>query len=278
MPLSILTNMASLSAQDNVRRTQGLLQQSVERLSSGLRINHASDDAAGLAISSTLESQLLGLAQASRNAQDAVSMFQAAETGMLSVNSLLGRMRQLAVESANGGTLTASNRASIQTEYKALQDEVSRIVSVTSYNGQNLIDGSFSAGSSFQVGVFNQSTNVIALNISNVNSSAGLHINTTSVNTAGNAQGSLSALDKAISTLSSDLATIGAAQMRLATTVDNLSQQYTGYAGAISNIRDVDVADETANLTKTQILLQSGISVLSQANSMPSQFLSLLYK
>lgn len=278
MPLSILTNMASLSAQDNVRRTQGLLQQSVERLSSGMRINHASDDAAGLAISATLESQLLGMAQASRNAQDAVSMFQAAETGMLSVNSLLGRMRQLAVESANGGTLTASNRASIQTEYKALQDEVSRIVSVTSYNGQFLIDGSFSAGSSFQVGVFNESTNTIALNIANVNTSAGLHINATSVNTAGNAQGSLTALDKAISTLSTDLATIGAAQMRLATTVDNLAQQYTGAAGAISNIRDVDVADETANLTKTQILLQSGISVLSQANSMPSQFLSLLYK
>ncbi len=278
MPLSILTNMASLTAQDNVRRTQSLLQTSVERLSSGLRINHASDDAAGLAISSTLESQLLGMAQASRNAQDAVSMFQAAESGMLSVNSLLGRMRQLAVESANGGTLTASNRASIQTEYKALLDEVGRIVSVTSYNGQNLIDGSFSAGSSFQVGVFNQASNTIALNISNVNTSAGLNISSSLVNSAQNAQGALSSLDSAISTLSSSLATVGAAQMRLATTVDNLAQQYTGYSAAISSIRDVDVAEETANLTKTQILLQSGISVLSQANSMPSQFLSLLYK
>ena len=218
MPLSILTNMSSLTAQDNVRRTQSLLQSSVERLSSGLRINHASDDAAGLAISSTLESQLLGMAQASRNAQDAVSMFQAAESGMLSVNSLLSRMRQLAVESANGGTLTASNRASIQTEYKALMDEVSRIVSVTSYNGQNLIDGSFSAGSSFQVGVFNLSSNTIALNISNVSSgSTGLNISSSVVNTATHAQSALSSLDHAISTLSSDLATVGAAQMRLAT-------------------------------------------------------------
>ena len=277
MGLSLLTNLASLAAQRNVSNTQSLLEASVERLSSGQRINHASDDAAGLAISSALTATIGGLAQAGRNAQDAISMIQTAEAGLGSINSLLTRMRSLAVESANGGTLTASNRASVDTEYQALLTEINRIVHVTTYNGQVLIDGSLSSGSSFQVGVFNTTNDVIAINLSNSNSAASaLNIATSAVNTSAKAQDALSQLDNAISRLASNRAGIGAAQLRLTTTVDNLAEEYINLSAANSRILDVDVAEETASLTRTQILLQAGISVLAQANQQPSAALALL--
>ena len=277
MGLSLLTNLASLAAQRNVTNTQSLLEASVERLSSGMRINHASDDAAGLAISSSLTATIGGLAQAGRNAQDAISMIQTAEAGLGSINQLLTRMRSLAVESANGGTLTASNRASVNTEYQALLTEIDRIVNVTTYNGQVLIDGSLSAGSSFQVGVFNTTNDVIAINLACANSGANaLNISSSAVNTSHKAQDALSQLDNAISRLASDRAGIGAAQLRLTTTVDNLSEEYINLSAANSRILDVDVAEETASLTRTQILLQAGISVLAQANQQPSAALALL--
>jgi flagellin len=277
MGLSLLTNLASLAAQRNVSNTQSLLEASVERLSSGQRINHASDDAAGLAISSSLTATIGGLAQAGRNAQDAISMIQTAEAGLGSINELLTRMRSLAVESANGGTLTASNRASVDTEYQALLTEINRIVNVTTYNGQVLINGSLSSGSSFQVGVFNTTNDVIAINLSNSNAAAGaLNIATSAVNTSASAQDALSQLDNAISHLASERAGIGAAQLRLTTTVDNLAEEYINLSAANSRILDVDVAEETANLTRTQILLQAGISVLAQANQQPAAALALL--
>lgn len=277
MGLSLLTNLASLAAQRNVSNTQSLLEASVERLSSGQRINHASDDAAGLAISSALTATIGGLAQAGRNAQDAISMIQTAEAGLGSINSLLTRMRSLAVESANGGTLTASNRASVDTEYQALLTEINRIVNVTTYNGQVLINGSLSSGSSFQVGVFNTTNDVIAINLSNSNTAtSALNIATSAVNTSHKAQDALSQLDNAISHLASNRAGIGAAQLRLTTTVDNLAEEYINLSAANSRILDVDVAEETASLTRTQILLQAGISVLAQANQQPSAALALL--
>ncbi len=275
MGLSLLTNVASLAAQRNVSNTQSLLEASVERLSSGQRINHASDDAAGLAISSSLTATIGGLAQAGRNAQDAISMIQTAEAGLGSINQLLTRMRSLAVESANGGTLTASNRASVNTEYQALLTEITRIVNVTTYNGQTLINGSLSSGSSFQVGVFNTTNDVIAINLSSASTGA-LNIATSSVNTSLKAQDALSQLDSAISHLASDRAGIGAAQLRLTTTVDNLAEEYINLSAANSRILDVDVAEETASLTRTQILLQAGISVLAQANQQPAAALALL--
>ena len=277
MGLSLLTNVASLSAQRNVSNTQALLEASVERLSSGQRINHASDDAAGLAISSTLTATIGGLAQAGRNAQDAISMIQTAEAGLGSINGLLTRMRVLAVESANGGTLTASNRESVDTEYQALLTEINRIVNVTSYNGQTLIDGSLSSGSSFQVGVFNTTNDVISINLASANTGAkALNVSTSAVKTSQGAQDALSQLDVAISTLAADRAGIGAAQLRLTTTVDNLAEELINLSAANSRILDVDVAEETAALTRTQILLQAGISVLAQANQQPAAALSLL--
>jgi flagellin len=277
MSLSLLTNVASLEAQANVNKTQSALQQSVERLSSGLRITHASDDAAGLAISSRLVAQLGGLAQASRNANDAVSMIQTAEAGLGDINTLLTRMRELAVESANGGTLGASDRASLNTEFTALQSEITRLVNVTSYNGQNLIDGSLSTGTSFQVGTFNTASNRIAFTLASSDAQTlGINTGQADVATQVSSQNAIDLISLAINTVSSSRASIGAAEMRVAVTIDNLASTYTNLSAANSRIADVDVAAETAALTSHSILLQAGISVLSQANNQPQAALSLL--
>ena len=277
MTLSLLTNIGSLSAQRNVSNSQSMLQKSIERLSSGQRINHASDDAAGLAISSSLTATLGSLQQASRNAQDAVSLVQTAESSMGQINGLLTRMRVLAIQSANGGTLSNTNRNSVDAEYQALLNEIDRIVQVTSYNGQTLIDGTFSTGASFQVGAFNTSNDSISINIAQVGTvNGGLNVAGTGVNSINLSKSAINLLDAAIDRLASDRASFGAAQSRLATTIDNLSSQYINLAAANSRILDVDVAEETATLARTQILLQAGVSVLSQANSQPQIALSLL--
>jgi flagellin len=275
MSLTLVTNLASLAAQRNVNNTQAKLEASVERLSSGQRINHASDDAAGLAISSKLTAVIRGLNQAQRNANDGVSMIQTAEAGLGEVNGLMARMRELAVNAANGGTLGASERASLNVEFQALSAEISRIVSVTSYNGQQLIDGSLSAGTTFQVGAFNTASDRISFSIKSTDATA-LSINTLSVTDVTSAQNSLNSLDNAIGTVASARAGIGAAQNRLATTIDNLAQAYTNLSAANSRILDTDVAEETANLTKNNILLQAGVSVLAQANQQPQAALQLL--
>ena len=275
MSLSLLTNLASLEAQVNVNRTQSLVADSVQRLSSGLRINRASDDAAGQAISSKLTAELRGLAQAQRNANDAVSMVQTAEGGLSQINDLLSRMRELAVESANGGTLGTTERASVDTEYQALLGEIDRIVAVTTYNGQNLIDGSLATGAAFQVGAFNTANDRITVNITNTDT-ATLAVAGGDVTTAANAQTAISALDTAIDTVASQRASIGAQQNRVGAAINNLSSEYTNLSAANSRITDVDVASETATLARTQILLQAGIAVLSQANQIPQAALQLL--
>jgi flagellin len=274
MTLSLLTNIASLEAQRNVSNTQSTLASSVERLSSGMRINHASDDAAGLAISSKLSAELKGIKQAARNANDAVSMIQTAEGGLSEVNNLLSRMRELAVAAANGGTLGNSERGAINTEYTALLNEIDRIVAVTTYNGQVLLDGSVSA-TSFQVGSFNTSNDRLSLTITATGSST-LAINGTDVSTVAGAQSVLSLLDTAIRGVAIQRANIGASQNRLVTTVDNLGIAFNNLSAANSRILDADVAEETAAMTRNNILLQAGISVLAQANTQPEAALQLL--
>lgn len=277
MTLSLLTNVASLEAQRNVNMTQSSLDASVQRLSSGMRINNASDDAAGLAISSRLSAVIRGLAQAQRNANDGVSMIQTADGGLGELNGMLTRMRELAVQSANGGTLGASDRSALDTEFQALNTEISRIVAVTSYNGQTLIDGSLSAGTTFQVGAFNTANDQISITITSADATT-LGIDTSAIDTIANAQNALSTLDTAINTVASQRASIGASQRRLATAIDNLGQEYNNLSAANSRILDVDVASETATLTRNQILLQAGIAVLAQANQQPSAALSLIGK
>ncbi len=279
MAISILTNVASLNAQRNLNTTQTALSASIGRLSSGMRINNAADDAAGLGISENLKADLRSLSQASRNANDGVSMSQVAEGSMNEMQGIVTRMRELSVQSANQ-TLGTTERGYIQTEFGQLRNEINRISAVTEFNGQKLVDGSASAGLSFQVGMQNTSNDRISMSITKLTTSTlgstSLHIASASLSTATNARAALGAFDKAIEQLSTARAKVGAVQNRMQVTISNLAVAHENLSAANSRIRDVDVASETSQLTKSQILSQAGLAVLSQANQLPNSALSLL--
>ena len=278
MGMSVLTNTASLNAQRHLNRTQDELNASMSRLSSGLRINKAADDAAGLAISEKLRSQIRGLGQAERNAMDAISLIQTAEGAMNEVSAIFTRMRELAVQSANG-TLGTSERNFIQLEFNALRQEVDRIAEVTEFNGANLLDGS-TTGLTFQVGLNDNVNDRISVAFVDVHASqlgtSGTQIDDLSLSTVSGSRAAMGVLDEAIQDMSSARAVFGSAQNRLTTTITNLATARENLSAANSRIRDTDIAEETANLTRANILAQAGISVLSQANQLPSQALSLL--
>ncbi len=279
MAISILTNVASLNAQRNLNTTQASLSASIGRLSSGLRINNASDDAAGLGISENLKADLRSLSQASRNANDGVSMSQVAEGSMNEMQGIVTRMRELSVQSANQ-TLGTTERGYIQTEFGQLRNEINRISAVTEFNGQKLVDGSASAGLSFQVGMQNSANDRIAMSITKLTTSTlgstSLHIASATLSTVTGARNALGAFDKAIEQLSQSRAKVGAVQNRMQVTISNLAVAHENLSAANSRIRDVDVASETSMLTKSQILSQAGLAVLSQANQLPNSALSLL--
>jgi flagellin len=277
--ISILTNVASLDAQRNLANTQTSLAQSIGRLSSGMRINSASDDAAGLGISENLKADVTSMGQAQRNANDGISMSQVAEGGMNQMQGIVSRMRELAVQSANQ-TLGSNERGYIQTEFTQLGQEIDRISNVTDFAGQKLLDGSASAGLTLQVGINNTTNDRLTFKITKLATttlgSTSLHIGSASLSTATNAQAAIGVFDAAIQQLSSARATVGASQNRLNVTVSNLAVGQENLSAAQSQIADVDVAAETANLTKSQILSQAGLAVLAQANKMPQSALSLL--
>ena len=279
MAISVLTNVASLNAQRNLNATQNSLSSSIARLSSGMRINNASDDAAGLGISENLKADLRSLSQASRNANDGVSMSQVAEGSMNEMQGIVTRMRELSIQSANQ-TLGSTERGYIQTEFGQLRNEINRISNVTEFNGQKLIDGSASAGLTFQVGIQNTADDRISMSITRLTASTlgstSLHIASASLSTATNAQASINVFDKAIEQLSTARAKVGAVQNRMQVTISNLSVAHENLSAANSRIRDVDVASETAQLSKSQILSQAGVAVLAQANQIPQAALSLL--
>jgi flagellin len=280
MSISVVTNVASLAAQRNLSKTQGHQQKSIGRLSSGLRINQASDDAAGLGISENLKADIRSLAQARRNANDGVSMMQVAEGSMNEISGIVTRMRELAVQSSNG-TLGATERSYIDTEFDQLKAEIDRITNSTEFNGQKLLDGSASAGLTMQIGIQDTANDRLAVSItrlvaSSLGSTGGLHIGSISMSTATNSQAALGALDAAIQQLSTARAKVGAFQNRMQITVSNLGVAHENLSAANSRIRDVDVASEAAEMTKHQILSQAGISVLGQANALPQAALSLL--
>jgi len=279
MSISVLTNVASLNAQRNLAATQTALASSVGRLSSGMRINSAADDAAGLGISENLKANIRSLAQAQRNANDGISMSQVAEGSMNEMQGIVSRMRELSVQSANG-TLGTTERGYIQTEFKQLSAEINRIGAVTEFNGQKLLDGSASAGLTFQIGIQNTGNDRLAMSITKLTTSTlgstTLHISAASLSTATNAQLAIGAFDKAIQQLSQARAKVGATQNRMTVTVSNLAVAQENLTAANSRIRDVDVASESANLTKSQILSQAGLAVLAQANQLPQSALSLL--
>lgn len=277
-PLAINTNVGSLVAQNNLSKTGRALNKSIERLSSGLRINSASDDAAGMAVSEGLRAQTEGFKQATENANDAVSILSTAEGAMNSISDTLVRMRELAVQAAND-SLTSTERGYINTEFTQLATEITRISDVAEFNGIKLMDGSAGAASNgalvFQVGTRSTANDRIGITLADIDATS-LSVNASAVDTLANAQTAITSVDAAISTLATSRATLGATMNQLTSAVDYLATTVENMSAANSQIRDTDVAAESANFTKAQVLMQAGTSMLSQANAVPNLALRLL--
>ena len=277
MGLRINTNVPALVAQRNLRSTRSSLDRTLERLSSGSRINHAGDDAAGLAISESLRAQIRGMGMAERNAQDGVSLVQVAESAMGEISNILIRMRELGVQ-ASSDTIGPNERKFLDLEFQELLSEIDRIANSTEFNRVPLLNGS---ASTFEVQVGtrnNPSIDRIKLfdgNSADVNIVA-LGINLSTVADKSSAQNTLGTLDTALQSVTSIRAEFGAMQNRLQSIINNLQVSKENLSAANSRIRDADIAEETTELTKNQILQQSGISVLGQANSSTKAALSLL--
>jgi len=275
MAISVVTNVASLRAQRNLAKTTAAMGQHINRLSSGLRINRAGDDAARSAISSQMTAYGKGLKQAERNANDGISMIQTTEGALNELGGIVTRMRELAVQAANEGTMDATERGYLDQEFQLLESELNRIVSVTEYNGHKLIDGNMSTGIEYQVGMRNTSGDRIGITV-NDHDSTSLGLNDEALNTASNAQAAITSLDTALQTINTTRGTLGATQNRLEMTISNLGVMHENNAAGNSRLKDVDVAEESAAMSRSQILSQAGTSVLAQANQLPQSALSLI--
>jgi flagellin len=267
------TNVSSLNAQRQLSNSGQQLSTSFERLSSGFRINRAADDAAGMQIADRMTSQIQGLNQAVRNANDGVSLVQTAEGAMQEVTTSLQRVRQLAVQSQNGIN-SSTDRAALQKEVSALKTEISRIGTTTQFGGVDLLTGSYSAA--FLVGANGGQTISVNLSRSGGYGASGLNVGSVDISTADGASSALTAIDNALSSIGGARADLGALQNRFQSTIRNLANVSENVAGARSQIRDTDFATETAELTRNQIVQQASLSVLSQANQRPQSALSLL--
>ena len=275
MPVFINSNVASLEAQRNLSKTQSDQSVNFQRLSSGMRINSASDDAAGLGIRENLNAQVRSLSVAERNSNNAISMAQTAESALGQVSGILTRMRELAVQGANGD-LGATDRGYLDTEFQSLRSEITRISDSTLFNGRQLLGGAATTVT-FQVGINNTTSDRIDVSFGGVDLTAlGIDASSVSGATAANSQTAIASLDTAIGTVSSRRATFGASMNRLSTTVSNLQSMRTNMSAANSRIADVDVAEETASMARNQVLSQAAVSVLAQANQAPQLALSLL--
>jgi flagellin len=300
MSLSILTNISAMQTQQNLLNSSNAVATSMQRLSSGLRINSAADDAAGYAISESLTSQTQGLDQAQQNTSDATSMVQTASSSLTDVTNMLQRVRELAVQYANG-TNSSAGSAAIQDEVNQLTDEIGREVGASSFNGTNLLDGTAGTANtgtvSFQVGA-NQGNTLTATFTSTLQGAQNSLNQTTTTGTLGTANGfvwsnvdsstavfalsattnptALASLDNAISAISTQAATLGAIQNRLQYTSDSIASTDTNLSAANSSIEDVNMASEMTSLTQEQILEQAGTAMLAQAQSQPQMILKLL--
>lgn len=268
----INTNVMSLNAQRNLSSSSNDLGTSIQRLSTGLRINSAKDDAAGLAISERFTSQIRGLNQAVRNANDGISLAQTAEGAMVEVTNNLQRIRELAVQSANG-TNSASDQDALQAEVTERLAEIDRIATQTDFNGTALLDGTFSAVD-FQVGA--NAGDTIQITAINDMQTAGLSVDAVDIGDGGDASAAITSIDAALATVNSDRAYLGAVQNRFESTIANLQTTSENLSASRSRIQDTDFAAETANLTRGQILQQAGTAMLAQANAAPQNVLSLL--
>jgi len=277
MALTVNTNTASLNAQRNLSMSQSSLNTSLQRLSSGLRVNSAKDDASGMFVIEQMTADIRGLNQAVRNAQDGISLGQTAEGALAQVTNNIQRIREIAVQSANA---TTGNRTGLQAEVDQLTQEISRITQTTEFNGTKLLDGT--GGSLvFQVGQDGTADNQVtvtgadmtSLNVYNASLTAS---GTIDVSTAAAASAALTSLDNDINTVSTSRSTFGAVQNRFDAVITNLTTYSENLSAARGRIQDADFASETANLTRSQILQQAGVAMLSQANALPQLALSLL--
>ena len=277
MGLRIATNIASESVQKNLRQVSTEGQDSLEKLSSGKRINKASDDAAGLAIATNLSAQTRGLRQATRNANDGISLVQTAEGGINEVSNILIRLRELSVQAASD-TVGDKERGFLDKEYQQLTQEVDRIAQATVFNGSSLLNGESETGTlDFQVGAFAGEQNVIKFDANETN------ITSDSIGIAGSgvvgketAKDSIEVIDNAINQVSGQRANLGAIQSRLQSTVSNLEIQTINQDAARSTIEDADVAAETAKMASNNVIKSAGISTLAQANAIPNSALRLI--
>jgi len=267
-------NIAAINSYRNLGTNQSALSKNLEKLSSGYKINRAGDDAAGLAISETMRSQINGLNQAVNNANDAVGLIQTAEGAMTETHSMLQRMKTLATQAANG-TYTETARKNIKAEIDALNSEITRIASTTEFNGEKPLNPKAKANLTFFIGASADKTNAMTVAQQSMTAAA-LKVDKITVNTTTAAFQAMKSIDAAIETVSSYRATLGAAQNRLEHTVNNLKVTSENITSAESRIRDTDMADEITAYTKNNILLQAAQSMLSQSNAMPQGVLSML--
>lgn len=277
MALYINTNVASEQAQKNLGSNQASLMTSFARLSSGLRINSAKDDAAGLAISESLKSQIRSFNVAERNAGDGISMAQTAEGALGEVHGILGRMRELAVQASNG-TLQDTDRGFIETEFASLQTEIGRIQGSAKFNGKALVAGGAATTVKLQVGLDNVSDDQIDVSLGGVSlTTVSSATSTTLAGTGATAAlAALDTIDAAITSVSTSRSAFGAVMNRLEVAQGSIQTMRLNLSAANSRIRDVDVASETASLSRNQVLTQAGISVLAQANQLPQLAFGLL--
>ena len=266
MAQTINTNVASLNAQRNLSSSQGSLSTSMQRLSSGLRINNAKDDAAGLAIADRMNAQIKGINVAIRNANDGISLAQTAEGALSTVTDVLQRMRELAVQAQNGSNGT-SDRANLDTEYQQLSSEITRIAAQTKFNGTAIV-GASAGAQTFQVGANNGDT--LTITTTTVATVAG------GLTTAAAASTAVAALDTALDTITTSRATYGAAINRFQFAINNLQITGENQSASRGRIMDADFATETANLSRAQVLQQAGSAMVAQANQMPQQVMQLL--
>jgi flagellin len=284
MPVRIFNNIPSLNAQRILGINNDRLSTSIERISSGIRINRGADDAAGLAISEGLRSDIRALRQAARNANDGISLINVAEGALNEQGSILIRLRELASQ-ASTGTVGSTERATIQLEFNQLRNEVDRIAVTTEFNGQKLVDGSLASGVAtssqilVQVGIDNGANSRINLNqqidLSSI-TQTGLSIDSIAVSTAAAALTALDTINTAITTVTQNRGKVGAVQNRLTRSIANLGVTIENLSAAESAIRDADIAEEIALLTRNQILVQSSTAMVGQANLIPQSILQLL--
>ncbi|EOL9022221.1 flagellin [Cronobacter dublinensis] len=274
----INTNLLSLTTQTNLNKSQSALGTAIERLSSGLRINSAKDDAAGQAIANRMTSQVKGMTQAARNANDGISLVQTAEGNLNEINTNLQRIRELAVQAAND-TNGSSDLTSVNTEITQRLAEIDRIAGGANFNGKSLLNGAVSTDLKIQVGAGTSANDTISIGSNAlINATSGSLSTTLSTTIADNSSAKtvISAADAAIAKIDTARSNMGAIQNRFESTINNLNNSINNLSAAQSRIQDADYATEVSNMSRAQILQQAGTSVLSQANQVPQSMLSLL--